>query len=96
MNKALVEGNFEGVFQLQAIGEERREMRIVHRFKDGEMIERLVSTDGSGYEQKRKGTQWAEYLPRQRVVAVATMSDGALFAASADVHVTLAACLDES
>jgi sulfur-oxidizing protein SoxY len=32
----------------------------------------------------------------QRVVAVATMSDGALFAASADVHVTLAACLDES
>jgi len=31
----------------------------------------------------------------QRVVAVATMSDGALFAASAEVVVTLAACLDE-
>jgi sulfur-oxidizing protein SoxY len=32
----------------------------------------------------------------QRVVAVATMSDGALFAASAEVVVTIAACLDES
>jgi sulfur-oxidizing protein SoxY len=31
----------------------------------------------------------------QRVVAVATMSDGALFAASAEVVVTLGACLDE-
>jgi sigma-E factor negative regulatory protein RseB len=71
MNKALIEGNFEGVFQLRA-GDEPREMRIVHRFQDGEMVERVVSTDGSGYEQKRKGSQWAEYLPRARVVAVAT------------------------
>jgi sulfur-oxidizing protein SoxY len=30
----------------------------------------------------------------QRVVAVATMSDGALYAAAAEVVVTLAACLD--
>ena len=32
----------------------------------------------------------------QRVVAVAVMSDGALFAAVADVIVTIAACLDGS
>ena len=32
----------------------------------------------------------------QRVVAIAVMSDGALFAAAADVIVTLAACLDGS
>ena len=32
----------------------------------------------------------------QRVVAVAAMSDGALFAAAADVVVTIAACLDGS
>ena len=32
----------------------------------------------------------------QRVVAVALMSDGALFAAAADVVVTIAACLDGS
>jgi sigma-E factor negative regulatory protein RseB len=71
MNKALVEGNFEGVFQLRS-GEIRQELRIIHRFKDGEMIERVVSTDGSGYEQQRKGAQYAEFLPKARVVAVAT------------------------
>jgi sigma-E factor negative regulatory protein RseB len=71
MNKALVEGNFDGVLQFRA-GQMRREMRIVHRFKDGEMVERVVSTDGSGYEQKRKGAHYAEYMPKSKVVAVAT------------------------
>ncbi|HUG72220.1 MAG TPA: MucB/RseB C-terminal domain-containing protein [Steroidobacteraceae bacterium] len=71
MNKALVEGNYEGVFE-QRSGDRLDTYRILHRFKDGEMVERLVSTDGSGEEQKRKGSQWAQFLPDKRRVRVAT------------------------
>jgi sigma-E factor negative regulatory protein RseB len=71
MNKMLVEGNFDGVFQLRG-GDKPQDFRIVHRFKDGEMIERVVSTDGSGYEQKRQGSLWREFLPNKRRVVTAT------------------------
>jgi sigma-E factor negative regulatory protein RseB len=71
MNKALVEGNYDGVFELRS-GNQRETYRILHRFKDGEMRERLVATDGSGEEQTRKGTQWAQFLPDKRRVVVAT------------------------
>jgi sigma-E factor negative regulatory protein RseB len=71
MNKALIEGNFEGVFE-QRSGDQRETYRIVHRFKDGEMRERLVATDGSGEEQRRVGTQWLQYLPDKRLMFFAT------------------------
>lgn len=71
MNKAVVEGNFEGVFRDRS-GAREEEWRIVHRFKDGQMAERLVATDGSGYEQKRTGSQWRAFKPKQRRVELAT------------------------
>jgi negative regulator of sigma E activity len=71
MNTSLVEGNYDGVFELRS-GTWRRTYRIVHRFKDGEMRERLVATDGSGEEQRRKGPHWAQFLPDMRLVRTAT------------------------
>lgn len=71
MNKAVVEGNFEGVFRDRS-GAREEEWRIVHRFKEGQMAERLVATDGSGYEQKRTGSQWRAFRPKLRRVDVAT------------------------
>lgn len=71
MNKVLVEGNFDGVFERRS-GEKTQQWRIVHRFKDGEMMERVVAMDGSGYEQRRKGDQFAEYRPQLRAVFTST------------------------
>jgi sigma-E factor negative regulatory protein RseB len=71
MNKVLVEGNFDGVFERRS-GDKSQQWRIVHRFKDGEMMERVVAMDGSGYEQKRKGDQFAEYRPQLRAVFTST------------------------
>lgn len=71
MNKVLVEGNFDGVFERRS-GEKTQQWRIVHRFKDGEMMERVVAMDGSGYEQRRKGDQHAEYRPQLRAVFTST------------------------
>lgn len=71
MNKMLVEGNFDGVFERRS-GEKSQQWRIVHRFKDGEMMERVVAMDGSGYEMRRKGDQFAEYRPRQQAVFTST------------------------
>ncbi|MDQ2639333.1 MAG: MucB/RseB C-terminal domain-containing protein [Pseudomonadota bacterium] len=67
MNKVLIEGNFDGVLERRS-DEGRQELRIVHRFKDGEMMERVVARDGSGYEQRRKGDQFSEYFPKRRIV----------------------------
>jgi sigma-E factor negative regulatory protein RseB len=75
MNKALVEHNYDGVFEERS-GDRREVMRILHRFKDGVMTERVVSTDvsrdGSRSEQKRNGSVWAWFLPDKRRVVVAT------------------------
>lgn len=74
MNKAVVESNYEGIFR-QTTGHESRNvqvMKIIHRFKDGEMVERVISMDNSGYEQKRKGSSWAEFLPARRQAHEAT------------------------
>lgn len=71
MNHAVVNRNYDGVFR-QDFGDRSQVFRIIHRMKDGEMIERVISTDGSGYEQKRKGVRWAEFRPENRMVVVAT------------------------
>lgn len=71
MNEAVVKRNYDGVFRLR-FGDRVDVMRIVHRYQDGEMIERVISTDGSGYEQKRKGSRWAEFRPDKRRVDTAT------------------------
>lgn len=71
MNEAVVKRNYDGVFT-QRIEGKSEVLRILHRYKDGEMIERVISTDGSGYEQKRKGARWAEFHPDKRMVLTQT------------------------
>lgn len=71
MNHAVVNRNYDGVLR-QRFGERSEVYRIIHRMKDGEMIERVVSTDRSGYQQKRKGARWAEFRPAQKLVIVQT------------------------
>jgi len=71
MNHAVVNSNYDGVFK-QRLGERSQVYGIIHRMKDGEMIERVISTDGSRYEQKRKGSRWAEFRPESKMVIVAT------------------------
>src|SRR5262245_35368218 len=45
-------------------------LRIIHRVQNGEVMERLVSLDGSGREFIRTGTELACYLPDKRTVLV--------------------------
>jgi sigma-E factor negative regulatory protein RseB len=71
MNHAVVNQNYDGVLR-QRFGERSEVYRIIHRMKDGEMVERVISTDRSGYQQKRKGARWAEFRPEQKRVIVQT------------------------
>ncbi len=70
MNHAVINRNYDGAF-MQRFGNQTQVFRIVHRMHDGVMVERVLSTDGSGYEQKRQGTRWAEFRPQNKVVVVA-------------------------
>lgn len=73
MNVALVESNYDGIFKLKVSGQEDVQvMQIIHRFKNGEMVERVISMDNTGYEQKRKGSSWAQFLPKSKTVHQAT------------------------
>jgi sigma-E factor negative regulatory protein RseB len=69
MNRALAENNYDGVFVHQ-IGGNRETLRIIHRVRDGRMTERLVSTDGSGREFIRDGSELVAYFPDRRMVVV--------------------------
>ncbi len=50
-------------------------LRIIHRVKDGQVSERLVSLDGSGREFIRTGSELACYLPDKRTVLVEKRAD---------------------
>ncbi len=69
MNSALATRNYDGVFA-HKVGDYREVMRILHRTRDGKMMERLVSTDGSGREFVRNGTEWVAYLPDRKIALV--------------------------
>lgn len=69
MNEALARRNYDGVF-VQQVGERRSTWRIIHRMREGRMTERLVSTDGSGREFIRDGSEAVSYWPDQKVVLV--------------------------
>lgn len=69
MNDALTTRNYDGTFFHVREGKFET-LRIVHRVKDGQVMERLQSLDGSGREFIRGGTELACYLPDQRVVLV--------------------------
>lgn len=69
MNEALARRNYDGVF-VQQIGQRRETWRIIHRMRDGRMTERLISTDGSGREYVRNGSEAVWYVPDRKVVLV--------------------------
>jgi sigma-E factor negative regulatory protein RseB len=69
MNEALTTRNYDGVFSHMRGGKVEM-LRIIHRVRDGEVRERLVSLDGSGREFVRNGNELVCYLPDKRTVLV--------------------------
>jgi sigma-E factor negative regulatory protein RseB len=69
MNEVLARRNYDGVFVYQ-LGNRRETMRIIHRVQDGHLIERLITTDGSGREFLRDGNELVSYFPDRRIVVV--------------------------
>jgi sigma-E factor negative regulatory protein RseB len=74
MNHALTTRNYDGVFAHWQDGKVEM-LRIIHRVKDGQVSERLVSLDGSGREFIRTDGELACYLPDKRTVLVEKRSD---------------------
>lgn len=69
MNEALVTRNYDGVF-VHRLGRQQETLHIIHRVRDGQVSERIISTDGSGREFVRKGQEWLAYFPERRIVVV--------------------------
>src|SRR5690242_1913069 len=69
MNTALTTHNYDGVFSHWR-GSRVETLRIIHRVREGEIRERLVSLDGSGREFIRNGTEVTCYLPDERMVLI--------------------------
>ena len=74
MNNALTSRNYDGTFTHWQNGKVEM-LRIIHRVKDGQVNERLVSLDGSGREFIRTGGELACYLPDKRTVLVEKRSE---------------------
>jgi sigma-E factor negative regulatory protein RseB len=69
MNNALTTRNYDGTFAYWR-GDKVEMLRIIHRVKNGQVSERLVSLDGSGREFIRTGNELACYFPDQRTVRI--------------------------
>jgi sigma-E factor negative regulatory protein RseB len=78
MNQALTQNNYEGEFQHWQRGKVEN-LRIIHRVQNGQVMERLVSLDGSGREFIRTGTELTCYLPDRKVVLVEKRTSDAPF-----------------
>jgi sigma-E factor negative regulatory protein RseB len=74
MNNALTTRNYDGTFAHWQNGKVEM-LRIIHRVKDGQTSERLVSLDGSGREFIRTGSELACYLPDKRTVLIEKRAD---------------------
>ncbi len=74
MNQALTASDYDGVFSHWQGGKVEM-LRIIHRVKNGEVRERLVSLDGSGREFIRTGAELACYLPDKKTVLVEKRSE---------------------
>ncbi|MGH8260236.1 MAG: MucB/RseB C-terminal domain-containing protein [Steroidobacteraceae bacterium] len=69
MNQALTTLNYDGVFSHWQGGRVET-LRIIHRVEGRQVMERLVSLDGSGREFIRRGSELACYLPDEHRVLV--------------------------
>ena len=74
MNQALTTRNYDGIFSHIQEGKVEQ-LRIIHRVKNGEVRERLVSLDGPGREFIRTGSELVCYLPDKRTVLVEKRTD---------------------
>lgn len=80
MHHALTHLDYQGTFA-EWEGGRVQMLRIIHRFKNGVISERLQSLDGSGRELIRAGTRLTCYLPKVREVLVEHIpADSSLFA----------------
>jgi sigma-E factor negative regulatory protein RseB len=71
MNDALVNRSYDGVLTHKWQGGSQG-LRLIHGKRDGRMVERVVSLNGSGYEFIRNGSQYVEYYPAIRTAVVQT------------------------
>ena len=71
MNVAVASRNFDGWLVLR-IGERSERLRIIHRMQRGQMSERVITTDGTGREFVREGSDYTEYWPEHRVAVKET------------------------
>jgi sigma-E factor negative regulatory protein RseB len=74
MAHALATRNYDGKF-FHLSESQSEAMRIVHRVRDGRVVERLVSLDGSGREIIRNEHEVVCYLPDKRTVLVEKRTD---------------------
>jgi len=74
MNEALAAKTYRGEFLHLAEGRTEK-LQIVHRFKDGQIAERLLSLSGSGREVVRNNAEVQCYLPDSRTVVVESRPD---------------------
>jgi sigma-E factor negative regulatory protein RseB len=85
MSRVLAMRSYDGQF-LHLHGGRTENMRLVHRYDNGEVTERLVSLDGSGRELVRTNTQVIYYLPDQRTVLVERRSDSSSLVANVPLY----------
>ncbi len=69
MNEAVAKRTYQGVY-LHLVDGKIEQLRILHRYKDGRIAERLVSLTGDGREIIRNDTEVECYLPRERKLVV--------------------------
>jgi sigma-E factor negative regulatory protein RseB len=74
MAQALATRNYQGKF-VHLSDAESETMRIVHRVRDGRVVERLVSLDGSGREIIRNEDELVCYLHDKKTVLVEKRTD---------------------
>ncbi|MEO6185299.1 MAG: MucB/RseB C-terminal domain-containing protein [Steroidobacteraceae bacterium] len=73
MSEAVVQRNYDGVLEHSWAGGGSEALRITHRWRDGQMSERIAFL-GSSYEITRNGTQYVEIDRRKGVAKAQTLT----------------------
>jgi sigma-E factor negative regulatory protein RseB len=74
MEQALDTRNYDGRY-IHSTDAQSESLRIVHRFENGKVKERLVNLDGSGRESVRTDNEVTTYIPDKRSVVVEVRPD---------------------